>query len=129
MAADRIALKWLVMAMAVFQALGFVGMAQLGEPLFRIGAIAGWGISQGFFGPLTTIAVPKLFGRAHLGAIAGVQMSSLVLGSAFGPALLAASQRYFGGYAAGLYASCVLSIAVLCVAAFSRTRPEDSATN
>jgi OFA family oxalate/formate antiporter-like MFS transporter len=125
-AADRIALKWLVMGMASFQIVGFVGMAYLGDPTFMVVAIVGWGFSQGFFGPLTTVAIPKLFGRAHLGAIAGVQMSVLVLGSALGPALLAASQRYLGGYAPGLLAACGLSFAVLAVALVSREPAADA---
>jgi MFS family permease len=120
LAADRVALKWLVVGMGAFQIAGFVGMAQLGDPRFMILAIVGWGLSQGFFGPLTTVAVPKLFGRTHLGAIAGVQMSVLVLGSALGPALLAVSQTYLGGYAPGLLACCGLSLLVMAVAAVSQ---------
>ena len=125
-AADRISLKLLVVAMALFQSAGFVGMANLSDPPFMILAIAGWGLSQGFFGPLTTVAIPKLFGRAHLGAIAGVQMSTLVLGSALGPALLASSQRVFGSYAPGLYACCGLSIAVILASLVSRRGNRDA---
>ena len=116
---------FLVMGMAAFQVIGFVGMAYLGDPTFMAVAILGWGLSQGFFGPLITVAIPKLFGRTHLGAIAGVQMSVLVLGSAFGPALLAVSQRFLGGYAPGLLASCGLSLGVLVIAAVSRPPPPD----
>lgn len=124
--ADRVALKWLVVGMAIFQIVGFVGMAYLGDPTFMLAAIIGWGLSQGFFGPLITVAIPKLFGRAHLGAIAGVQMSVLVLGSALGPSLLAASQRYLGGYGPGLLASCGLSLVLMAVAVASRPRVLDA---
>ena len=120
-AADRVPLRPLVAAMALFQMLGFVGIAHVGEFWLRILAITGWGLSQGFFGPLTSVAIPKLFGRKHLGAIAGVQMSCLVIGSALGPALLAASKRYTDGYEFGMLACCLLAAVPLGLAALVRT--------
>ena len=119
-ATDRLPLRLLVGAMALFQMVGFVGLAYIGDFWLRMLAIAGWGLSQGFFGPLTTVAIPKLFGRAHLGAIAGVQMSALVIGSALGPALLAASKQFTGHYESGMLACCLLAAIPLALAAFAR---------
>ena len=120
-AADRLPLRTLVAAMALFQMLGFVGVAYLGEFWLRILMIAGWGMSAGFFGPLTTVAIPKLFGRKHLGAIAGVQMSALVIGSALGPAVLAVSKRYLGSYEFGMLACCLLAAVPLVLATLARS--------
>ena len=106
--------------MAAFQVLGFAGIAQLADPGWRLLGIAGWGLSQGFFGPLATVAIPRLFGREHLGAIAGVQMSCLVVGSALGPAILASSRQFLGGYAPGLVACSALSIAAMAPALWTR---------
>ncbi len=119
-ASDRLPLRWLVAAMSLFQMMGFVGMAFVGEFWLRMVAIVGWGLSQGFFGPLTTVAIPKLFGRRHLGAIAGVQMSCLVIGSALGPAGLALSKRLTGSYEFGMLACCALAAVPLALAAVAR---------
>ena len=67
-AADHVSLRMLVVAMSICQIVGFVGVAYVGDFWFRSAAVLGWGLSQGFFGPLTTVAIPKLFGRQHLGA-------------------------------------------------------------
>ncbi|NJL02206.1 MAG: hypothetical protein HC910_17175 [Spirulinaceae cyanobacterium SM2_1_0] len=45
------------------------------------------------------------FGRRHLGAIAGVQMMSMVVASALGPSLLASFEAVFDSYQWGLYIS------------------------
>lgn len=119
-AADRIPLPRLVMVMMLFQTAGFFGFSQLGDPAFRLVGVAGWGLSAGFFGPLSTVAIPSFFGRAHLGAISGVQMSCLVGASALGPSLLAASKQFMGAYRPGLLACCVLSLAAFAFAAATR---------
>ena len=43
---------------------------------------------------------PKVFGRRHLGAISGIQMSAMVIGSAIGPAFFALVQSVTGDYRA-----------------------------
>lgn len=108
---DRVRLKWLVITLLLLQLSGFVGMANLGLLSWRIVAIIGLGTSGGFFATLTTVALPRLFGRTHLGAIGGMQMTSLVVGSAIGPSLLALFKDTFGSYQSGLYA-CSLMIPI-----------------
>ncbi len=105
---DRVRLKWLVVTLLLLQFSGFVGIAHLNLLPWRIVGILGLGASGGFFATLTTIALPRLFGRAYLGAIGGMQMTSLVIGSAVGPSLLALFKETFGSYQSGLYACCVL---------------------
>jgi cyanate permease len=121
-AADRVSLRLLVIVMTFCQIFGFIGVAYIGEPGFRIAAIVGWGLSQGFFGPLTTVAIPKLFGRRHLGSIAGIQMSCLVIGSALGPAALAASRQIMGSYRFGMLACCLLAVIPFVLAVTARER-------
>ncbi|AFZ44486.1 major facilitator superfamily MFS_1 [Halothece sp. PCC 7418] len=117
---DRVRLKWLVVTLLLLQLLGFVGMAHLNLLPWRIIGILGLGASGGFFATLTTIALPRLFGRAYLGAIGGMQMTSLVIGSAIGPSLLALFKETFGSYQSGLYACCMMIPVALGFTLFSR---------
>ncbi len=121
MAADRVRLQWLVMLMMVFQATGFVGFAHLDDPVLRVVGVVGWGVSGGFYGPLSTVAIPKLFGRRHLGAISGALMSLLVIASALGPSALALSKLQLGAYGPGLIALCGLSAVAFLLAPAART--------
>lgn len=52
---------------------------------------------------LGTVAYPRFFGRRHLGSIVGVEMMCLVVASALGPSLLAASREHLGTYLPALY--------------------------
>ena len=61
---------------------GIAAIANLDRPGMLIPAALGLGISGGCFGTLTTVVLPRFFGRAHLGAIAGVQMMMIVIASA-----------------------------------------------
>ena len=119
-AADRYPVRFLMMGMMLTQLAMFVGAANLASPWLRAVAIGGWGVSAGFFGPLTVAALPGFFGRTHLGAIQGAMMMVLVVGSALGPSLLATFHLLLGSYAPGLYASCLLPGAVLLAAPFVR---------
>lgn len=105
---DRVGLRWLIIAMAVSLLVGLAAIAHLEVFIGYLGAIVGLGISGGYFGILTTIALPRLFGRAHLGAIGGIQMTCLVAASAIGPTLLAFFREEFGSYRWGLYACCLM---------------------
>ncbi|MEZ5297318.1 MAG: hypothetical protein R2697_13860 [Ilumatobacteraceae bacterium] len=71
--------------------------------------------------------MPRLFGRRHLGAISGVQMSAMVIGSAIGPALFAAVKSIAGSYEAALDLATVpafgLALAIWCLVRSSSTAP------
>jgi cyanate permease len=95
----------IAVAMSVAQLVMYLTIAHIDTPLFAVTAIVAWGASQGCFGPLTSAAVPRLFGRRHLGAIAGFQMSALVIGSAIGPALFALVDSIAGSYQVALWIS------------------------
>jgi OFA family oxalate/formate antiporter-like MFS transporter len=79
-------------------------------------AVVTWGVSQGCFSSLTSAAIPKVFGRRHLGAISGAQMSAMVIGSAIGPAFFALVQSLTGGYRMALWLSAVVPACALVLA-------------
>ena len=117
---DRVSLKWLVTPMLLLQLSGFIGMANLEVFPWRVVGIIGLGTSGGFFATLATVALARLFGRTHLGAIGGMQMTSMVIGSAVGPSLLALFKDIFGSYQQGLYTCCLLIPIALAFTLLSR---------
>ncbi|WP_239113061.1 MFS transporter [Halomicronema sp. CCY15110] len=110
---DRLRLKYLFIAMMVCEALGLLGMAHLDSLPWRVLAIAGLGFTGGCFGTLSTVTMPRYFGRRHLGAIAGVNMMTLVIASAIGPSFLALCNDIFGSYRLGLYLCALLPLLVV----------------
>ena len=110
---DRVRLKVLFIAMMVFEAIGLIGMAHLDSLPWRLVAIAGLGITGGFFGTLSSVTMPRYFGRQHLGAIVGVEMMTLVIASAIGPSLLALFNTAFGSYRLGLYLCACLPLSII----------------
>ncbi len=111
-------------AMSVAQLVMYFAVGRLDTPAFAVVAIVAWGVSQGCFGPLTSAALPRLFGRRHLGSIAGLQMSALVIGSAVGPALFALVKSIAGSYQAALWISmAVPALGLVLGAAAHRSGP------
>ncbi len=100
---DTVSPLVLAAAISVAQVVMYLSVAHIDVPFFAVIAIGGWGVSQGCFAALTSAALPRLFGRRHLGAIAGLQMSTLVIGSAIGPALFALIHSLAGSYEVALW--------------------------
>ena len=95
---DRIKLKWLLIIMMAFQATGTAGLLGLGNGLCQWFFIVGYGISGGLFPTLITVTWPRFYGRKHLGAISGLNMSILVFASAMGPLLFSLNRWFTGNY-------------------------------
>ena len=57
-----------------------------------------FGLTSGFWGVLLNVTYPRYFGRDHLGAISGLNMSILVIASAVGPYLFSFGKNYLGSY-------------------------------
>ncbi len=95
---DYIRLKWLLMVLVGGVAVSSAGLVVLGPgwPVWLI--IAGNGLGGGMFGVVAAVTWPRFFGRRHLGAISGFNMTWLVLASAIGPALFGASLDWAGSY-------------------------------
>ena len=89
--------------------------------------IVGLGVAGGLFNVLNNVALPRLFGREHLGEIAGSVMTFLVAGSALGPWLFSVLKTSDGSYfptgILGLAGPAVLL--GLGLVAFSRSRGSD----
>jgi cyanate permease len=119
-AADRFRLRGLVVVLLAGELTSCIGWARLDESVFLALAIVGTGIASGLFGTLSTLAMAKLFGRAHLGTTSSAQTSALVIGSALGPSLLAASRAAAGSYGPALQAAAVLPVLVLVLTLSSR---------
>ena len=111
--------------MCAAQIVMYLSVGHIDRTLFAVLAIAGWGVAQGCYAPLTSAAIPRLFGRRHLGAINGVQMSAMVIGSAIGPAMFAFVEATTGSYRPALWISALLPAFGL-VLAISRNRSTTS---
>ena len=121
---DRIKLKWLLVAMMVAQATGTTGLLSLGD-LFGTGLfIAGYGVAGGLFATIATVTWPRFFGREHLGAVSGLNMSVMVFASAVGPVLFSAGQRMTGSYH-GVVLVCLLMPVALIFAGLTAENPQE----
>ncbi|MEL6984604.1 MAG: MFS transporter, partial [Actinomycetota bacterium] len=120
---DRIPPVVIGAGMSVAQLVMYLTVPHLDHPVAAVVAIVTWGAAQGCYAPLTSAAIPRLFGRRHLGSIAGVQMSAMVIGSALGPALFALVKSTVGSYQAALTISTVLPATGLLLYLVAGRRP------
>ena len=110
---DRVTPLVIAAAMSLTQLVMYPTIGFLDTWWGAIAAVITWGAAQGCFSSLTSAAIPKVFGRRHLGAISGVQMSAMVIGSAIGPAFFALVQSVTGDYRAALWLSTVVPAVAL----------------
>ena len=94
------------------------------------GYVLGNGIASGGFVSLTGIVFPRFYGRKHLGAISGVNMSAMVIASGLGPLLFGICHHYSGSYQWILIFSAFvpLILALLSLAADNPQRKLDKNT-
>lgn len=118
--ADTVPIVGLAVAMGVLQIAMYLTVGELGDPVLRLVAIGSWGSSSGLRAALMAAALPRMFGRTNLGAIAGAQMSALVIGSAIGPFFFAWVQSVAGSYQRALVFSLVGPAAGLALAGYHR---------
>jgi MFS family permease len=113
---DRVTPLVIAAGMAIAQLVMYPMVGLLGTAGGALAAVVAWGVSQGCFSALTSASIPKVFGRRHLGAISGAQMSAMVIGSAIGPAFFALVQSLTGGYRPALWISAVIPAVGLLLA-------------
>ena len=118
---DKISPILIAAVMSIAQIIMYLTISRIDTTLGTVIAVIGWGVSQGCYAPLTSAAIPRLFGRRHLGAIAGFQMSAMVIGSAIGPALFALVHSISGTYETALYVSLTMPAIGLLLAARARS--------
>ncbi len=115
-AIDHCPIRYVLVVMCLLQAGGFYLLPFYGEPLGFWATVLIFGAAGGFFGPVLSAAPANLFGRRELGAIGGTITAVMVLGSALGPAFLAAIERVLGTYSLGMQISAVFPLIVLLFA-------------
>ena len=121
---DRMSPISIAVSMSIAQVVMYASMPFIDSPFWAVAAIATWGYAQGCFAPLTSAAIPRLFGRAYLGSISGVQIAAMVIGSAIGPALFAVLEAWTGTYRTALWVSLGIPGAALLLALVAhRSRP------
>ncbi len=109
----KVVLQILLVAMSIYPML----INSLDSVWGLWGCILGLGIVNGCWSLTMTLAWPRYFGRANIGAISGVCMSCTVILSAIGPSLYSLSLDLTGMMAPAMiissFASCILLIASL----------------
>lgn len=110
---DHIKLEIIFVVYLMGMILAGISLYLLGYPVARISLIAGLGIAGGLFGVLNSITWVRMFGKKHLGAIAGFSMGWVVAGSAVGPYFFSLSEKISGSYKWGGVFVIVLSLLLL----------------
>ncbi len=121
--ADKTRAKYVLMLLTTGLTAAGLGMAWMAEPIGRWLLIAGLGTSGGAFQTCIGLVWPRYFGRTHLGAISGLNMSTIVLASAVGPFAFSLSKDWLGSYHVGFLATAVVP-ATLTIAAFWADNPQ-----
>jgi len=88
---DFMRLKYLLILLLAGLSVQSIAVALLRPGFWVWVLIVTKGISEGLFGVLMAVSWPRFYGRIHLGAIAGFNMSCTVFFSAIGPSLFAFS--------------------------------------
>jgi MFS transporter, OFA family, oxalate/formate antiporter len=116
---DRLPLKYLLAVMQLGICVGLLGLQDFGSSTgFAVTAL-GLGVASGHFSLLIGAAWPKLFGRQHLGSIAGLSMAWIVCGSALGPYLFSLGEANWGTYREVLYASALVPATLFFLSFFA----------
>ena len=114
---SRTRLKYLLMLMNLAALVGVLGTLTLDSGWGLAGYIIGNGICGGCFSALTGIVWPRFFGRRHLGAIAGLGMSSMVIASGIGPLVFSLSHDWAESYRPILLISALIPALLLLASA------------
>lgn len=121
---DRTRLKYLLIAMMAAELMGSAGLYNLGEPHGRALLIAGYGTAGGLFANLVTVTWPRYFGRRHIGAVSGLNMSVMVFTSALGPVFFSAGEALTGSYRAVILAWMIVPACLLALGFWVRNPQE-----
>jgi MFS family permease len=123
---DQFRLKWVMIQMCLGIIMGLAGMLAMPHPVAWWVWIIGIGAAQGYYGVLVAVAWPRYFGRAHLGEISGVNMSSMVIASSLGPILFSLTKDYWGGsFKVGMWVCLILTVIFLALGFFVKN-PQES---
>ncbi len=115
-------MKYMLMVLILGLSLTGVGVLMLHSGIGKYIIILGNGIASGMFGNASTVIWPRYFGRKHLGAINGYNMSYLVFASAIGPSVFGLSYSVFGDYRSAVWI-CLAVMVLLILISFKADRP------
>lgn len=121
---DFIPLKWTLAAMMALMGLGLAFVPSIDTMAGWCLVVAGLGGANGIFAPLLTVVWPEFYGRKHLGAISGLNMSIITFASAIGPFIFGLSMEWTQSYHTAVYATLVAPAAVF-VLSFRADNPQD----
>lgn len=95
---DRFKINLILALMFIGQLLVMILLLFATSPSLAILFAVIRGLVGGFEGITLSVIWPNYFGREHIGSIKGIAMSSMVIGSAFGPLPFGIAYDWFGGY-------------------------------
>ena len=119
----RMRLKFLLLIMNLGCIAAATGMLHLNHTGGEVAYVLGNGIASGGFVSLSGIVFPRFYGREHLGAISGVNMSVMVIGSGLGPLLFGACHHFADSYRLILIVSAIIP-AVLALLSLRADNPQ-----
>ena len=119
----RMRLKFLLLIMNLGCIAAATGMLHLNHIGGEVAYVLGNGIASGGFVSLSGIVFPRFYGREHLGAISGVNMSVMVIGSGLGPLLFGACHHFADSYRLILIVSAIIP-AVLALLSLRADNPQ-----
>ena len=114
--ADYTPLKPHLMAMLSLFLFGTLGLLGLQNDIGYWVLTIGFGAGSGLWIALATLAFIRFFGRAHLGAITGLNASIMVFASAIGPVLFSILRDLSGSYNAAIYVCAFMQLTLLVAA-------------
>ena len=120
---DKIKIKYLLSVFLIGMMISILGLISLKTGMPRWLIISGNGIASGLFALILSIAWPTYFGRKHLGAVSGLNMTVIIFFSAVGPWIFSQSLSLFGSYkAAGIL--CLSVVLILLILSFKADNPQ-----
>jgi MFS family permease len=120
---DRFRLKYFAALMASGIGLSSFSLLTRIDGLLIPMLVAGLSITSGCFGPISGAFAARYFGIKHIGAISGVFMSTMIVGSSVGPLLFSLVRDYTGSYIPAFGGTFTLSICFV-VASFWANNPQ-----
>jgi len=105
-------LKWVLMALSLATFSYTFSLMFFNNPVGWWATIISFGMSSGIWGILCNVAFPRYFGRKHLGAISGLNMSIMVIASAIGPIFFSSIRQILGSYRQACLLTLVLPMVV-----------------
>lgn len=117
---DFVRMRWIAMVFSAGGCIFSLAVLFLGNPFSGFWLLLGMGLSWGTFPVLLNIPIPRYFGRAHIGAISGVNLLFIVWGSAAGPLVFTLLKDFSGDYKVAFLLCAIFYLLLLLGSCFMR---------